>query len=148
METKLANTPWGQASNPGRPLVSVVVSTYNAEQLLPACLTNLLAQTIAKKIEIIVVDSGSEQNEKSVVAKFQERHPNLVYLRTERETLYGAWNRGLAIARGKYFCNANTDDSLYSYQWFQDDDAHQLQTDTNNFEDTTVLSQYFENIYN
>jgi hypothetical protein len=46
-------------------------------------------------------------------------------------------------------CNSTDGDSYsYSYLWFQDDDAHQLQTDTNNFEDTTVLSQYFENIYN
>ena len=37
------------------------------------------------------------------------------------------------------FCNI-TGDNL----WFQDHDADQLQTDTNNFEDTTILSQYFE----
>ena len=36
-------------------------------------------------------------------------------------------------------CN-NTDDTL----WFQDHDADQLQTDTNNFEQTHILSQYFE----
>ncbi len=41
------------------------------------------------------------------------------------------------------FCNI-TGDNL----WFQDHDADQLQTDTNNFEDTTILSQYFENLYN
>ena len=41
------------------------------------------------------------------------------------------------------YCNI-TGDNL----WFQDDDAHQLQTETNNFEDTNVLSQYFENLYN
>ncbi len=40
-------------------------------------------------------------------------------------------------------CNI-TGDNL----WFQDDEAAQLQTDTNNFEDTTILSQYFENLYN
>ena len=41
------------------------------------------------------------------------------------------------------FCNS-TGDNL----WFQDHDAEQLQADSNNFEDTTVLSQYFENLYN
>ena len=38
-------------------------------------------------------------------------------------------------------CN-NTDDTL----WFQDHDADQLQTDTNNFEDTMTLDMYFEMI--
>ena len=41
------------------------------------------------------------------------------------------------------FCNS-TGDNL----WFQDHEAHQLQAETNNFEDTTILSQYFENLYN
>jgi hypothetical protein len=40
--------------------------------------------------------------------------------------------------------NPNPDDSLYSYLWFQDHDADQLQTDTNNFEDTVTIDQYFE----
>jgi len=36
-------------------------------------------------------------------------------------------------------CNTTGDDL-----WFQDDAAHQLQTDTNNFEDTVTIDQYFE----
>ena len=40
-------------------------------------------------------------------------------------------------------CNT-TGDNL----WFQDHDADQLQTDTNNFEDTVTIDQYFENLFN
>ena len=36
-------------------------------------------------------------------------------------------------------CNT-TGDNL----WFQDDDAHQLQTETDYFEHTCVIDQYFE----
>jgi glycosyltransferase involved in cell wall biosynthesis/tetratricopeptide (TPR) repeat protein len=92
-------------------LVSAIVSAYNAELYLRDCLTDLLRQTIADKLEIVVVDSGSQENEREIVAEFMARHRNIVYVRSEqRETVYAAWNRGIKIARGKYLTNANTDD--------------------------------------
>jgi len=93
------------------PLVSAIVSTYNAERYIKGCLDDLLSQSISNQIEIIVVDSGSQQNEAAIVKTYQSRHPNIQYIRTEeRETVYGAWNRGIKEARGKYITNANTDD--------------------------------------
>lgn len=94
------------------PLVSVVVSTYKSEEFIRPCLENLSRQTIFDRCEIIVVDSGSPENERAIVAEFQQRFPNIRYVRTPRETLYAAWNRGLALARGRYWANANTDDAL------------------------------------
>ena len=92
-------------------VVSAIVSTYNAEFYLRDCLTDLLRQTIADQLEIVVVDSGSQQNERAIVAEFMTRHRNIVYVRTEqRETVYAAWNRAIKMARGKYFTSANTDD--------------------------------------
>ena len=61
-------------------------------------------------MEIVVIDSGSEENEETIAVEFQRQHANLVYQRSERETLYAAWNRAAQIARGKYLVNANTDD--------------------------------------
>jgi len=93
------------------PLVSAIVSTYNSEKFLRGCLEDLEAQTIADKLEIIVVDSNSQQSERAIVEEFQKKYPNITYIRTQqRETVYGAWNRGIKAARGKYVTNANTDD--------------------------------------
>ena len=99
----------------GRPtdeyLVSAIVSTYNARRFIEGCLADLENQTIAERLEIIVVDSGSAQDERGVVEQMQQQYGNIVYIRTEeRETVYGAWNRGIRAARGKYITNANTDD--------------------------------------
>ncbi len=91
-------------------LISAIVSTYNDADLLSGCLDDLEKQTIADQLEIIVVDSGSEENEAEIVREYQQRYENIVYLRTERESLYDAWNRGIFLARGKYITNANTDD--------------------------------------
>jgi len=93
------------------PKVSVIVSTYNSAACLPKCLEDLAQQSIADALEIIVIDSGSTGDERATVAAFEPRLPNLVYVRTRRETLHAAWNRGLALASGTYVTNANTDDA-------------------------------------
>ncbi|MNX67311.1 putative glycosyltransferase EpsJ [compost metagenome] len=91
-------------------LVSAVVSTYNAEGFIRGCLADLEAESIAEDMEILVIDSGSEQREGEIVREFQRRYDNIRYLRTERESVYQAWNRGIRMARGTYITNANTDD--------------------------------------
>lgn len=94
-------------------LVTALVSAYNAATFLRPCLDDLLTQTLYKKklLEIIVIDSGSLENEGVIVAEYQKSFQHIRYLRTERETVYGAWNRGIGIAQGTYITNANTDDA-------------------------------------
>ena len=93
------------------PIVSAVVSTWNAARFIDGCLADLESQTIADRLEIIVVDSASEEGEGAIVRRWQERWPNIRYVRTPvRETVYAAWNRGIRLARGAYLTNANTDD--------------------------------------
>jgi len=105
-----ADPTFGRAQ--GSPyLVSAIVSAYNAERFLRGCLEDLENQTIADRLQIIVVDSGSEQNEFSIVKEFQNRYPNIEYIRSaRRETVYAAWNRGIVAASGQYITNANADD--------------------------------------
>jgi glycosyltransferase involved in cell wall biosynthesis/Flp pilus assembly protein TadD len=91
--------------------LTAVVSTYNAARYIEGCLEDLEQQTIADRLEIIVVDSASEENEAAIVRDFQRRYPNIKYIRTAvREKVYQAWNRGIKFALGTYVTNANTDD--------------------------------------
>lgn len=92
-------------------LVSAVVSVYNSERFIRGCIEDLENQTIADKLEIIIVDSCSPQNERAVIEEMQRQYDNIKYIRTEkRETVYEAWNRGIRASSGKYITNANTDD--------------------------------------
>jgi glycosyltransferase involved in cell wall biosynthesis len=92
-------------------LVSAIVSTFNAARFIEGCLADLEGQTISDRIEIIVVDSASEQDEAAIVRRWQERCANIRYTRTDcRETVYAAWNRGIRMAAGRYITNANADD--------------------------------------
>jgi len=92
-------------------LVTAIVSTYNSARFIQGCLEDLERQSIAERMEIIVIISGSEQDESRIVEDFSLRHRNIRVVQTEtRETVYQAWNRGIKLARGKYLTNANTDD--------------------------------------
>jgi glycosyltransferase involved in cell wall biosynthesis len=101
----------GNSIKDGKYLVSAIVSVYNCERFIEGCLEDLENQTIADKVEIVIVNSGSQQHEEIIISKFQDRYTNIVYLKTqERETIYAAWNRGIKAASGKYITNANADD--------------------------------------
>lgn len=104
-------TPGGSLEETYR--VTALVSCYDSAAFLTGCLEDLLGQTLYRRneLEIIVVDSGSTQGEHAIVADYQRRWPHIRLLRTERETVYAAWNRGIQMARGRFITNANTDDA-------------------------------------
>lgn len=93
--------------------VSVLVAVWKAARYLPACLDNLIRQTIFADSQVLVIDTGSPENEAKIVADYALRHPNIRLLRTPvRETIYAAWNRGVRASRSPYLINVNADDSL------------------------------------
>lgn len=115
----LGHAPIGSADELRRNLrggkdikVSAIVSTYKSAVFMRGCLEDLVVQTLYARgeLEILVIDSGSPEKEGEIVREMQQRHPDIRYLRTERETLYAAWNRGVTLASGKYLTSANTDD--------------------------------------
>jgi len=92
-------------------LVSAIVPTYNAGRFMRGLLEDLEGQTIAHRMEIVVVDTCSPTNEGAIVKEFQQRYDNIVYIRTERrESSHSAINRCIGGARGKYLTLACTDD--------------------------------------
>jgi len=105
--------PLPQPNTVPTPQVTAFISTYNSEQFMRGCMEDLTGQTLfaSGQLEIIVVDSGSPQNERAIVEEFQKKFANIVYLRTEeRETIFAAWNRALRIARGRHLTYVCTDD--------------------------------------
>ena len=94
-------------------LVSAIVSTYKSERFIAGCLEDLTAQSlfIQGRMEIVIIDSASPENEAAIIGEYRKRHRNIVYFRSPvRETLYAAWNRAIGLSKGRYITNANTDD--------------------------------------
>ncbi|MFO0775926.1 MAG: glycosyltransferase [Nitrospiraceae bacterium] len=95
------------------PRISVLVSSYNAQAHIWECLEDLQRQTIAKDLEIIVVDAASPQHERVVIEAFQQKYANITFVRTPtRIGVYAAWNLALRLARGTYVTPFSTNDRL------------------------------------
>lgn len=93
------------------PIATALVSTWSSERYLRGCLDDLLAQTIGDRLEILVIDAGSPEREGEIVRAYQQRHSNIRYVRSpQRELSSASFNRGTAMARGRYLTTANTDD--------------------------------------
>ncbi|WP_196808960.1 glycosyltransferase [Conexibacter woesei] len=90
------------------PLVSVVVATYNHERFVALALDSVLAQEpCGGEVEIVVIDDGSTDGTPDVLARYGDR---IRVVRQENAGHLGAFNRGLAEARGTYIALLDGDD--------------------------------------
>lgn len=83
------------------PKISVIIPVYNIEDYLPACLDNVIKQTL-KKIEIICIDDGSTDRSLDILMHYAKKDKRLTILKQENLKSGVARNAGLSIARGKY----------------------------------------------
>jgi glycosyltransferase involved in cell wall biosynthesis len=96
-----------------RPLISVVIPTYNRGRQTVAAVESVLAQTYSE-IEIIIVDDGSTDNSASSLREFvdvrasKEKPIRLVSQSNSGQS--AARNRGIEVARGEFIAFLDSDD--------------------------------------
>jgi glycosyltransferase involved in cell wall biosynthesis len=86
--------------------VSVLIPTYNCPDMLPETLDSILSQTYAPA-EVIVVDDGSTDNTREVVARFGKR---VTYQFVENGGICRARNIAASLARSPYLAFCDHDD--------------------------------------
>lgn len=95
--------------NPKKPIVSIVVPTYNRAKTLPRAIDSALGQSY-ENIEIIVVDDGSTDGTKKVVESYF-KNPNVRYIYRENKNCHVyPMNDGARAANGKYIAILDDDD--------------------------------------
>ncbi|HEX8148863.1 MAG TPA: glycosyltransferase family 2 protein [Pyrinomonadaceae bacterium] len=97
--------------NTSRPLVSVVVPSYNYGHLVRETLDSLAAQTYGAW-ECVVVDDGSKDDTRSVVEAYAARDPRVRYVWQENARQGAARNNGMRHSSGDYFQFLDADDLL------------------------------------
>lgn len=91
-----------------RPLVSVIMSAYNAEKYISESTKSILNQSY-KNIEFIVINDGSTDNTLSLIKKFKDPRIILINNKKNKGLIYSL-NRGLRLSKGKYIARMDADD--------------------------------------
>jgi glycosyltransferase involved in cell wall biosynthesis len=89
-----------------KPLVSILISSYNYETFLGTCIESALNQTYSP-IEVIVVDDGSVDDSKAIMDSYGGKI-NAIY--QENKGPMAAFNTGFAASCGEIICFLDSDD--------------------------------------
>jgi glycosyltransferase involved in cell wall biosynthesis len=96
------------AHTTGQPLVSIIIDNFNYARFLPAAIDSALAQTYPH-LEVIVVDDGSTDNSRAIIAGYGER---IVAVFKPNGGHASAFNAGFRASRGAIVMFLDADDAL------------------------------------
>ncbi|MCI8799084.1 MAG: glycosyltransferase [Lachnospiraceae bacterium] len=101
-----------QARSYGKPLVSLIIPAYNAEDYIARTMDNALAQSLSD-VEIVVVDDGSTDATPGILDWYAERYSNVVVIHQENGGASTARNAGIKSANGSYMEFMDSDDMIH-----------------------------------
>ena len=92
--------------------LSVIIPVYNVEKFLPRCLDSMLRQGLEpSEWEVICVNDGSPDNCATILAEYQQKHPEFFKVITQENLgLDKTRNAGLAKAQGEWIGFVDSDD--------------------------------------
>ena len=100
-----------------KPLVSVIVPTYNVERYVEDCIDSLISQTYPN-IEIIVIDDGSKDATVYLLNQYKDK---IKLTANDNNKGQGARrNQGIKLAKGEYIYFVDSDD------WIEKDTIKEL----------------------
>jgi len=108
------------AETRNKPTVSIIIPTYNRRQSISRSIESVLNQTY-RDFELIIVDDGSTDNTKELVADFNDER--IRYVRhEENKGEAAARNTGIKAARCDYIAYQDSDD-----EWLPEKLARQIE---------------------
>jgi|GEM_PF-380971 glycosyltransferase involved in cell wall biosynthesis len=92
-----------------KPLISIVVATYNGDKYLAKQLDSLISQTYSN-FEIIVSDDSSTDKTQTILENYSKKHGIKVLPNKKGKGLVGNFSNGLLAAKGEYIALCDQDD--------------------------------------
>ncbi|HVM49302.1 MAG TPA: glycosyltransferase family 2 protein [Candidatus Acidoferrum sp.] len=93
----------------GKPLVSIIVPTYNRARFLERCVRSVLGQTY-RALECIVVDGASQDGSVEILRRLAAEDSRLRFISEPDQGEVYAVNKGLDLAKGEIFGQQASDD--------------------------------------
>jgi GT2 family glycosyltransferase len=107
------------------PLISIIVPTRDAAQLLKQCIDSVLAKSTYPRFEILVVDNRTTEPAALAYLARIAQHPAVRVLRHDRRFNYSAINNHAAReARGDALCLLNNDTEVITPDWLEEMMGH------------------------
>lgn len=92
-------------------LLTVIVPVYNGAPYLKKCLSSFVSPLLTEKLEVIVVDDGSEDETPAIAEFFCKEYPTQFQLLRKKNGGHGsAINAALTLVQGKYLKAVDADD--------------------------------------
>ena len=97
-----------------RPLVSILMTTYNREKYLAEAIDSVLASTY-ENIELIIVDDDSKDNTISIAKNYMEKDCRIkLFINESNLGDYPNRNKAASYASGEFMMYVDSDDTLIS----------------------------------
>ena len=94
-----------------KPLVSIILPVYNAQNHIARCLESICAQSW-QNIEVIVLNDGSKDQSLPVCEAFRAKDERIVLVDKANSGVSDTRNLGLKLASGKYVQFVDSDDYI------------------------------------
>ncbi|MDD5688007.1 MAG: glycosyltransferase family 2 protein [Elusimicrobia bacterium] len=94
-----------------KPLVTVIIDTFNYGIFIEQCVDSVLNQDFPKdQLEILVIDDGSTDDTKVKISKYEKQ---IKYIYQKNKGQAGVFNTGFGCAQGNIICLLDADDYWY-----------------------------------
>jgi glycosyltransferase involved in cell wall biosynthesis len=94
-------------------LITIIIPIYNEESVILRSVSSLKSQTFGfEKMEIIIVNDGSEDDSDLKCKALEKKYKNIHYFCNEHRGVSAARNTGIKAATGKYIFFLDADDKI------------------------------------
>lgn len=96
--------------------ISVIVPVYNVVKYIDKCIDSLVAQTMFDRMEVLLVDDGSNDGSEKKCELYSQKYENVFCIHQENQGVSAARNAGLLEIKGEYVGFVDADD--YVEPWY------------------------------
>jgi glycosyltransferase involved in cell wall biosynthesis len=127
-----------------QPLVSILIGTYNREDLIRRCLDSIFNQSYIN-IEVIVIDDCSSDKTPKVLSEYKLKYPNQFKFLKNKKNMGIAYNSNKAfeLSRGDYIALIGDDDEWHDHEKI----SKQIKAFENN-KKLGIVSTYWNDVKN